>query len=367
MRNIATHMEYLLHTEKLCAGYDRKPVLHDISLSVRSGEILTLLGSNGAGKSTLLKTLICQLKPLGGAIFLHGKPVDTLTENEIARTVSIVMTDHIDAELLTVEDIVSSGRYPYTGKLGILSAHDKAVAEDAMRQMRIRDLRTCYFQQLSDGQRQKVLLTRAICQEPEILVMDEPTSFLDLRGQMELFSTLRDMVSRLGIAVILSTHELEFARKISTTVLCLRNGTADRIGTPEKILTPEYLEHLYDLPPGSYRALFLSVPDIAHNSTLPDVAPHGNTLPDGVPHYSFMQNRKCEMFPCHAGVNESDFNCLFCYCPLYALGEHCGGNFSYTEKGIKNCTDCHFPHVRENYKAVIGRFPELAQLARKRE
>ena len=84
-------------------------------------------------------------------------------------------------------------------------------------------------------------------------------------------------------------------------------------------------------------------------------------------HYQFFQNRDCEFFPCHAGVTEEDFNCLFCYCPLYALGEGCGGSFTYTEKGVKNCKGCAFPHRRENYAAVLRRFPELAALAKKRE
>ena len=329
--------ETLLHTEKLTVGYDGKPILRDVTLSVRPGEILTLLGANGAGKSTLLKTLIGQLPPISGAAFLYGKPMGDMNGDEIARTLSIVMTSRVDGELLTVEDVVSSGRYPYTGRLGVLCAHDREVVADAMRRMSVEELRTRRFQRLSDGQRQRVLLARALCQEPRILVMDEPTSFLDLRYQLELLSLLRDMAFLRKIAVILSTHELEFARRVSDTVACIRGGVVERAGPPGEILTPDYIERLYDIPPGHY---------------------------GGTERYSFVQNRQCEMFPCHTGVSVSDFNCLFCYCPLYALGERCGGNFSYTEKGVKNCKDCNFPHAREHYKAVIARFPELAELAK---
>ena len=204
-----------------------------------------------------------------------------------------------------------------------------------MRRLEVWDLRERRFLRLSDGQRQRVLLARALCQEPKILVMDEPTSFLDLRYQLELLSLLRDLASQ-GLAVILSTHELQFARRVSDAVACVRDSTIDRTGPPD-ILTPEYVSHLYGVPEDDCRAF---------------------------QDHSFAQNRFCAYFPCHAGVRASDFNCLFCYCPLYALGERCGGNFSYTEKGVKNCKDCNFPHAREHYKEVIARFPELAELAK---
>ena len=327
-------MEYYLKTQGLSAGYDGKPILREITLSVEAGEILTLVGPNGAGKSTLLKTLIKQLPPLCGTVFLNGKPMESVSDDEIARTLSIVMTERVKGEWLTVEDVARSGRYPYTGRLGILSARDREIVEDAMRRLEVWDLRERRFLQLSDGQRQRVLLARALCQEPKILVMDEPTSFLDLRYQLELLSLLRDLASQ-GLAVILSTHELQFARRVSDTVACVRDGTIDRIGSPD-ILTPECVSRLYGVPEDDCRAF---------------------------QDHSFTQNRQCAYFPCHSGVKASDFNCLFCYCPLYALGERCGGNFTYTAKGVKDCSNCAFPHRRENYKAVLARFPEIAKLA----
>ena len=329
--------EYRVHTEGLCAGYDGKPVLRDITLTVRGGEVLTLVGPNGAGKSTLLKTLVGQLPPIGGTAFLNGKSLAGMSDGEIARTLSVVTTERIGGEWLTVEDVARSGRYPYTGRLGILSARDKEAVENAMRRLQVADLRERRFRELSDGQRQRVLLARALCQEPDVLVMDEPTSFLDLRYQLELRELLRDLVAGGNMAVILSTHELQFARRVSDAVVCVRDGIADRIGPPD-ILTPEYVERLYNIPPGRYAA-----------------APQSSSR--------FAQNRACEYFPCHAGVGADDFNCLFCYCPLYALGERCGGNFAYTDGGVKNCAGCSFPHVRENYAAVLARFPELARLA----
>ena len=327
--------QYRLRTETLSAGYDGNAVVRDITLSVRPGEILTLVGPNGAGKSTVLKTLIRQLEPVRGMVSLRGVPMGDVSDGELARMLSVVMTDRLGGEWLTAGDVVRTGRYPHTGRLGILSARDRDIIEESMRRLKVSDLRERLFRRLSDGQRQRVLLARALCQEPEILVMDEPTSFLDLRYQLELASLLRDMASRERLAVILSTHELDFARRVSDTVVCVREGVAERVGPPE-ILSPEYVEVLYDIPKGALR---------------------------GESSSGFTQNRFCEYFPCHRGVRASDFNCLFCYCPLYALGERCGGNFSYTSKGVKDCANCAFPHRRENYKAVLARFPEIAELA----
>ncbi len=337
--------QYGLHAEALSAGYDGQAVVRDLSLSVRPGEILTLVGPNGAGKSTVLKTLIRQLEPVRGTVFVHGAPAESMSDNELARALSIVMTRHPGGEWLTVEDVVRSGRYPYTGRLGLLSARDREIVEEAMRRLRVSELREERFRRLSDGQRQRVLLSRALCQEPEILVMDEPTSFLDLRYQLELGELLRGLASRERLAVILSTHELDFARRVSDTVACIRGGTADRTGPPG-ILTPDYVEILYDIPAG----------------TLSGADSH-SVAREGTLSHSFTQNRACEYFPCHGGVAARDFNCLFCYCPLYTLGTRCGGNFSYTAKGVKDCSNCAYPHRLENYKAVLARFPELAKLA----
>ena len=347
--------EYSLRTESLSVGYDGRAVVGDLSLSVRPGEVLTLVGPNGAGKSTVLKTLIRQLEPVRGTVFVRGAPSDTMRDDELARALSIVMTGHPGGEWLTVEDVVRSGRYPYTGRLGLLSARDREIVEEAMRRLRVSELREERFRRLSDGQRQRVLLSRALCQEPEILVMDEPTSFLDLRCQLELGELLRDLASRERLAVVLSTHELDFARRVSDTVACIRGGTADRTGPPG-ILTPDYVEILYDIPQGT-----LSGADshgVAREGTLSHSVTQKGTLS-----HSFTQNRACEYFPCHKGVAASEFNCLFCYCPLYALGTRCGGNYAYTAKGVKDCSNCAYPHRRENYKAVLARFPELAKLA----
>ena len=244
---------YRLRTEGLCVGYDGKPVLRQVTLTLRPGEILALAGPNGAGKTTLLRTLYRQLEPLGGAVYLDGKPMGELDGGTIARTVSIMAADRPGREPLTVEDVVRTGRYPYTGRLGILSSHDRQVMDQAMARLDVADLRGRLFARLSDGQRQRVLLARALCQEPKILALDEPAAFLDLRYQLELLSLLRDL-ARQGLAVLVSLHEPGFLRRAADTVACIRDGVVDRVGPPGEVLTPEYIERLYGIPPGAYRA-----------------------------------------------------------------------------------------------------------------
>lgn len=340
--------EIVLELRGLAAGYNGSAVVRDVSFAVRSGEIVTLIGPNGAGKSTLLKTVARQLEPLGGTVFLSGNDIKSIDLKQLAKELSILTTDRVRPALLTVRDVVSLGRSPYTGTLGLLSEHDRRVTEKTMERVEVATLAERDFGALSDGQRQRVMLARAICQEPRALVLDEPTSYLDVRYQLELLTLLRELARERDIAVVLSLHELELARRVSDTLVCVKDGVVDRIGAPEEIFVDRYIEELYQMPAGSYAAFFGRA---------------GAAEGSG----SFFQNRACESFPCHTGVDERDFNCLFCYCPLYALGERCGGSFHYTDRGIKSCVDCTFPHLRDNYGAVLARYPELAALAGRTE
>ena len=341
--------EEILKSEDLAVGYDGKTVLHGLSFSLRPGEILTLIGPNGAGKSTILKTLARRLEPVAGAVLLDGETLSRMAENELARRLSIVTTERLRAELMSCAEVVATGRYPYTGRLGILSEQDRAVTRQAMDLVHVSELSAQSFEEISDGQRQRVMLARAICQEPEVLLLDEPTSFLDVRYKVEFLTTLKQLAREKQIAVVLSLHELDCAARVSDTVLCVRDGAVDRVGRPVEILTSAYIEKLYGMEPGSYDAFF------------------GEAKPEFQGDQRFFQNRGCPFFPCHRGVKEQDFNCLFCYCPLYALGDRCGGNFRYTDSGVKSCEDCAFPHRRENYERVLRRWPEIAALTERKE
>ena len=245
-----------LRTQTLSAGYEGKAVLTDVSFAVRAGEILALIGPNGAGKSTLLKTVAGLLPPVKGSVVLNGTPLSETDRQTIAKTLAIVTTGRIQAERMTCADVVANGRYPYTGRLGVLSERDHAAVSEAMSLVHVTELAERPFSKISDGQRQRVMLARAICQEPGVLVMDEPTSFLDVNHKISFFTLLKQLVKDRRIAVVLSLHEIELASHVCDTVLCLRDGRADRTGPPKEILTEDYIEDLFGMTRGAYHAFF---------------------------------------------------------------------------------------------------------------
>ena len=242
----------MLEIKDLAVGYGRRTLVEDIKFQLRPGEIVTLIGPNGAGKSTILKTIIQQLSPIRGTVYLNGRSMVGMSPLEIARRLSVLMTDRVRPELMTCWDVVSTGRYPYTGRLGLLSPDDREKVWQALALVHGEELAGQDFSRISDGQRQRVLLARALCQEPEVLVLDEPTSFLDIRYKLELLSILKDMTRRRNLAVLMSLHELELAQRVSDYVLCVHNGTIERRGIPEEIFTSDYIMQLYEADRGSY-------------------------------------------------------------------------------------------------------------------
>lgn len=286
-----------LHTDELSAGYGATVVLDGVEVALSPGEILTVIAPNGMGKSTLLKTLIRQLPALSGAVYLDGLSLTSYTERELAKKSAAVLTGRPEPEKMTCEEVVSAGRYPYTGRLGILSAADIQAVEEAMELVHVLPLRERDFNRLSDGQRQRVLLARAIAQNPKLLVMDEPTSFLDIRHKLEFLHLLKNLVREKQIAAVLSMHELDLAQKFSDTVLCLRDGHVDRFGTPEEIFSGGYIEQLFQVEYGSYDGRFGSL-EPPHISGSPQVFVIGGGG-TGIPVYRAL-NRKG--IPFAAGV-----------------------------------------------------------------
>ena len=249
-------MEPYLYTARLAVGYGGKPLIENICLHVRRGEIMTLIGPNGAGKSTILKTLARQLTPMAGAVYLDKQALGQMAEKELAQRLAIVTTERIDPELMTCRDIVSTGRYPYTGRLGLLRAEDRSIVENALAQVHAGELAELPFAQVSDGQRQRVLLARALCQQPDVILLDEPTSFLDIHHKLELLDILKNLVRQQRLAVVMSLHELDLAQRVSDTVVCVEKSGALRMGPPEQIFTEENIRALYGLTQESYNPLF---------------------------------------------------------------------------------------------------------------
>lgn len=247
--------EFYFYTKGMTVGYRNVPLIHDIELKVRRGEILTLIGPNGAGKTTILRSIIRQLSPITGTVYLDGRDLSSLTGNELARQLSVVLTERIRPELMTCEEVVATGRYPYTGRFGVLTEEDQNIIRESMELVHIQELKERDFRQTSDGQKQRVMLARALCQQPEILVLDEPTSFLDIRYKLEFLSVLQKMAKERKLTVIMSLHELDLAERISDRIACVRGDCIDRFGSPEQIFSGGYISELYGMTKGTYDEL----------------------------------------------------------------------------------------------------------------
>ena len=180
--------KYYFKAEKLSVGYGKQPLIENIEICLEKGEILTLIGPNGAGKSTILKSITKQLALLGGTVYLGEQDIGQMSGNELSQNMAVVLTEKLRTEMMTCEEVVATGRYPYTGKFGILSDTDRQAVAEAMEPVHVTTLKNKDFSKISDGQRQRVMLARAICQEPEIIILDEPTSYLDIKYKLDFLS-----------------------------------------------------------------------------------------------------------------------------------------------------------------------------------
>lgn len=243
---------YYFYTNKICVGYDKKPLIKEIEIELPKGEILTLIGSNGAGKSTVLKSIAGQLSLISGAVYIGRQSLAEMGRGELAKKMSVVFTEKPKTEMMTCEDVVATGRYPYTGRFGILSKEDNQIIEEVMELVHMTDIRSQDFQKISDGQKQRVMLARAICQQPEIIILDEPTSYLDIKYKLEFLSILQEMRKKKELTVIMSLHELELAERVSDKILCLKGEYVEKYGTPAQIFQADYIKRLFKIKMGSF-------------------------------------------------------------------------------------------------------------------
>lgn len=246
-------------TQDLAVGYHGKALIKNINIEVEKGEILTLIGPNGSGKSTILKSITKHLSSISGVVFIDKKSINKMEHKELATKVSVVLTERIRPELMSCYEVVASGRYPYTNSFGMLKKEDKEIVMQSLEKVNAIELSDKDFNEISDGQRQRIMLARAICQEPEIIVLDEPTSFLDIKYKIELLDILRDMATNKGITVIMSLHEIDLAPKISDKVVCVKGDVISRFGNAEEIFKEDIINELYNIDNGSYNMIFGSV------------------------------------------------------------------------------------------------------------
>ena len=249
-------MEAYLELQNLSVGYDKKPVISDINVKIGKGEIIALIGPNGAGKSTILKSLSRALPLIGGQAILDGKDLMAYTYKELSVKMAVILTDRIKAELMTCRDIVATGRYPFTGRLGLLTKEDEEKVSAALAAVHAQDIGVRDFSRISDGQRQRILLARAIAQEPEIILLDEPTSFLDVRHKLELLTLLTQMARQKNITVITSLHEIDLAEKVADRIITVKGEEVFGFGEPKEIFSEENIRKLYEIDNGFFDPLF---------------------------------------------------------------------------------------------------------------
>lgn len=259
-----------LVTDKFKVGYGKKVILSNVNLMAEPGRVLTLIGPNGSGKSTILKSIVKQLKSLGGVVYLNGKATSEMKEAEIAKSLSMVMTEHIHPELMSCRDVVATGRYPYTGRLGILDKQDWKLVDEAITMVHAEEVAEQSFTRISDGQRQRVMLARAICQDTAILVLDEPTSYLDIRYKLDILNSIRKLARERNIAVIMSLHELDLVQKVSDTVACVDGTTVSHIGPPEEIFQGSLVQKLYGIEEKNFDSM-LGIMQMPGNKAAPNV------------------------------------------------------------------------------------------------
>ena len=228
-----------IQIESLSTGYRNKKnvtvVAHDINATILGGELTCLLGPNGAGKSTLLRTLSAFLPPVKGDISIMGRNLRDYTDKELAKTIGVVLTEKTDLRNMTVYDLIGLGRSPYTGFWGTLHEDDRRVVDEAIEMVGIGPLKDRMIQTLSDGERQKVMIAKALAQQTPVIFLDEPTAFLDFPSKVEIMQLLHVLSRTTGKTIFLSTHDLELALQIADTIWLMDRDKGVVIGTPDKL------------------------------------------------------------------------------------------------------------------------------------
>jgi iron complex transport system ATP-binding protein len=238
--NVRNGTVHVLHTEKLSIGYKNRDVVctlgHALDLTLRPGQFVCLLGPNGAGKSTLIKTLAGIQRPLAGKVFIGQEDIYTIRKNALARKLSLVLTDVVQTGNLDVYTVLTLGRYPYANWFGSLCEADTKIIVEAARATGIEQHLGKQLDQLSDGERQKVMITRALVQDTPLIILDEPTAHLDLPSRVEVMRLLRTMARQTRKAIILSTHELDLALQAADTIWLMMPNQSLISGAPEDLI-----------------------------------------------------------------------------------------------------------------------------------
>jgi iron complex transport system ATP-binding protein len=267
-------MDHSLSAENLAVGYDQREIIHDLSVRIPAGKISVIVGANACGKSTLLKTLARLLKPSRGTVLLDGKSIHQIPTRAVATRLGLLPQSPTAPEGITVADLVGRGRYPRQGWIRQwTSADDEAIA-DAMMSTDVLEIADRPIDELSGGQRQRVWIAMALAQETSILLLDEPTTFLDLTHQFEVLDLLVDLNKRDDRTIVLVLHDLNQACRFGDHLIAMKDGAIVAEGNPDEVITEQLVQDVFGLPvkviPDPVAGTPMVVPLGRHTPTAPE-------------------------------------------------------------------------------------------------
>ncbi len=243
-------MDTVIKIEQVSTGYPSRSgnqtVTSDLNASLNKGELVCLLGPNGAGKSTLMRTISGEQKPLEGKVYLEGKDIHAIPPKDLAKKLSLVLTERVHAGMLSAYEVVALGRFPYTSWSGRLQQEDHRIIREAIYLAGAEELAHKTLSELSDGERQKIMVARAFAQEPEVMILDEVTAFLDLPRRVEIMRLLRKMAQDSAKTILLSTHDMDLALRGADRIWLLPKGGQLHTGAPEDLVLDGSFEQAFE-------------------------------------------------------------------------------------------------------------------------
>jgi iron complex transport system ATP-binding protein len=241
------HASSRLHADQVRLAYDKRVVADQLNVTIPDQSFTVVIGPNACGKSTLLRALARMLKPLHGSVFLDGSLISSYPSKEVARRLGLLPQTSIAPDGITVADLVARGRYPHQRLLRQWSRDDETVVAEAMSQTGVTDLADRYVDELSGGQRQRVWLAMALAQQTSLLLLDEPTTFLDVAHQIEVLDLCADLHEHQGRTLVAVLHDLNHAARYATHLIVMREGEVVATGSPSEVMTAELVERVFDL------------------------------------------------------------------------------------------------------------------------
>jgi iron complex transport system ATP-binding protein len=268
------HATARLRTRALTVGYGEEPVVRDLDLTIADGRVTTIVGPNGCGKSTLLRTMARLLKPSSGTVLLDGEPVRDIATREVARRMALLPQSPIAPDGLLVRDLVGRGRHPHQRWFSQWSPDDEAIVESALAMTDTSDLRDRALDQLSGGQRQRAWIAMTLAQDTEIMLLDEPTTYLDLAHQVEVLDLVTRLNRQRGRTVVMVLHDLNLAARYSDVIVVMKDGVVVREGDPTTVFTPEMLAEVFGLDADVLTDPGTGLPIVVPTSSAAAAAPH---------------------------------------------------------------------------------------------